>query len=126
MNEMRACAMCAQEIGDALIVAEEEEDVRAEKVCARDIRSPLRLSSQLVLSDTSRSLPCVRRPPALMLHHSCAVQIDMHMHMHMSGSCWRWEHSCEHVSAEQPPRASMCADRALALAMKYTVWCPQQ
>ena len=41
MKEMRACAMRAQETGDALIVAEEEEDVRAEKVCARDIRSPL-------------------------------------------------------------------------------------
>ena len=51
VKEMRACAVRAQEIGDALIIAEEEEVVRSENVCARDIRSPLTFAC---------SLPCVR------------------------------------------------------------------
>ena len=78
---MCACAMRTQEIGDALIVAEEEEDVRAEKVCARDIRSLLSVASHLVLSDTSRALPCVRRSPALLLRHSSAVSRKRYKHL---------------------------------------------
>ena len=79
---MRACATRAQEIGDALLVAEEEEDLREEKVGARDACSPLSVSSHLVLSDTSRALPC--DVCAGLLFCSGTPSIDMRM----SGNRW--------------------------------------